>query len=135
MLRLVRAFTAATTVLVFAACTFGDDIIVPEEEGGITSIGSTVTAATLARGGTTAAVLTIVREYGFTGIVTVSAEDVPPGVTLSFTPVSLGTTGTSSTMGLAVAPNAAPGTSAITIRASSVDAGSKTTVFTLTVLP
>jgi uncharacterized membrane protein len=74
--------------------------------------------ATVVQGANAAATVTITRTGGYTGPVDLALEGLPAGVTGSFNPATIPAGSTTSTLTLAAAENAAPGTATITVRGS-----------------
>lgn len=93
-------------------------------------IGPTPPAVTLALGGTATTTITVTPSGGFTGSVSLSANGLPTGVTLTFTPVT--TTG-ASTLTFAGSTAATIGASTITITGVS-GALTHTTTIALTIV-
>lgn len=76
------------------------------------------TTITTTQGATPTLGFTIVRNGGFTGPVSLTAQGLPANVSATFNPSTLGTGVTTGTLSLAVASNAAVGTTSFTIRAA-----------------
>ncbi|MES3035206.1 MAG: hypothetical protein V4813_14510 [Gemmatimonadota bacterium] len=131
LLRISRVFVA-TSVAALAACGGSKS-----PTGGSTptaSIGITSGAPTLSveQGASGSANLTVSRT-NFSGNVTLTAEGVPTGVTATFTPATVASGATTSSLGLAIGAAAAPGTSTITVRARGTGVLDATTTIALTV--
>jgi len=88
----------------------------------VNASGVTLTAgaatATTTQGAAATVALTLARLGGFTGSVNLSASGLPANVTANFTPSTLGTGVSNSTLTLAAASNAPVGTTTISVRAS-----------------
>ena len=97
------------------------------------SIASTTSTATAARGSSASYPLTITRGAGYAGTVNLSATGLPAGVTATFTPASLASGITTSTLTLTVDSTAAGATSTITVTAAGTGVTSQTTTVMLTV--
>ena len=92
-------------------------------------------SASVAPGGTATATATLTRLGGYTGAVTLSAENLPTGVTSSFNPAQLTGATANTAISFIVASNATPGTFSITLRASGSGVTSVTSLYALTVSP
>ncbi len=130
----LRSILALSVFTVLAACGGSDDPTPPPTPTPGTLAVAVASGTGSAVTGTSATVaVNITRGGSFTGAVALAAEGVPTGVTATFTPASLPTGTTSSSLALAVAANAAAGTYPITIRATGASVTAATTTFTLTV--
>lgn len=75
------------------------------------------------------------RSAGYAGVVELSIEGLPPGVTATFHPASLDASTTTSTVTFTATADAPPGSSYPTIRAKGVGVPDATVVFWLIVFP
>ena len=93
-------------------------------------LGLTPPTLSLAQGANGTTSITITRT-NITGDVTLTAENVPQGVTATFTPAA--TSGTTSSLALAVGGSVTPGVYTITVRGTATGATAGTATVTLTV--
>jgi hypothetical protein len=134
MNRSVSRFVLSASALVLAACGGKKDVTNPP--GTTASITVTAASPTLsvaqAASGTSA--ITVGRT-NFTGDVVLTAENLPTGVTATFTPATLTSGVTSSSLSLAASPTAVGGGAAtnVTIRARGTGVTDATTTIGLTV--
>lgn len=91
------------------------------------------TTATISRGGTVIIPVTVSRSGGYTGAVALTAENLPTGVTATFTPTSVASGSTTSSLSLSANNTATTGTQNITIRATGSGATAGTVTLPLTV--
>ena len=113
-----------------AGCS-DDDPVGPA--AGLT-VSSTQSSAILAAGGSTAIPITVSRTNGFAGGITLTAENLPTGVTATFAPALVPNGSTTSSLTLTAAANApAAASQNITVRASGSGVTSKTMTIPLTV--
>jgi len=85
-------------------------------------------------GGNGSALATISRTGGYNSTVSLSAVNVPTGITVGFNPQNVSIGASTSTVEVAVANSVAPGTYQVTVRASGVDVAESTDVLELVVL-
>lgn len=134
MNRSVSRFVLAASALFLAACGGKKDVTNPP--GGSASIAVTAGSTTLSIVQTASgtAALTVGRT-NFTGDVVLTAENLPTGVTATFTPSTLTAGVTSSSLSLAVSGTAVAGGAAsnVTIRARGTGVTDATTTVALTV--
>ncbi len=97
----------------------------------VSTAASAVTASSTAPG---TVGISIARAGGFVGAVTLSAENLPAGVTAAFGAATLASSVTSSTLTLTVGATAVAGVTPLTIRASGSGVTSSTVVVQLTVV-
>ena len=97
------------------------------------SLFASTAAVVVPVGTSTVASLTLSRGGGFAGDVTLGTEGVPAGISVSLSPVTIAASSTSSVVTIAVSSGAAPGTSAITIRASGNGVASSAVSISVTV--
>ena len=116
--------------LLAGACSDDDDPTGPAQSVGV-SLGQT--SATLSRGGTVIIPVTVSRAGGFAGGVTLAAENLPTGVTATFTPTTVASGSTTSSLSLTANATATTGTQNITIRATGAGANAGTVTLPLTV--
>lgn len=95
------------------------------------AVGSPTLSA--AAGATAQSTVTVVRVGAFAGDVALTLENAPPGVTGAFTPSTLTSGLTASTLALTVGANTAPGAYTLTVRASGTGVTSQTATIALTV--
>jgi hypothetical protein len=95
------------------------------------SLGSS--SATVAREGSVTVPVTIARGGGFADVVTLSAVNLPTGVTASFAPPALGVGATTSVLTLSASISAPLGSSAISVRTSALDVAAQTVPLNLTI--
>lgn len=88
---------------------------------------------TLPPGQSTTVTATITRGGSFTGAVDLSAEGVPPGITVSFDPASIPAGGSTSTVTIAAATSATQGQYAIVVRAKGQGVSDQIATLALTV--
>ncbi len=90
-------------------------------------------AAQAVQGQSTTVTVTVTRGGGYTGAVTLAADGAPGGVTPTFSPASLASGVSTSTLTLAVGATTAPGSYSITVRASGTGVTAQTATVQLTV--
>ena len=130
--KLSRLFLAAS-VLVWTACSGKKDVTNPP----VTTVSITVAAGSptlsVAQGAAGTSAITVART-NFTGDVALTAEGVPTGVTATFTPATLASAATSSSLSLAVSGAAVvAGPATITIRARGTGVTDATATVALTI--
>ncbi len=96
------------------------------------ALSSAVSALAVDQGATGTAALTVART-SFSGDVSLTAEGLPTGVTATFTPATVASGATTSSVALAVGATAAAGTSTVTIRARGNGVTEQTATIALTV--
>lgn len=112
--------------LALAACGNDDDLVLPEPEPTPTptlQLALSQPAPLVANLGVTqggAGGATVTRSQGFNGAVTMSAEGVPTGWSISFSPAILGADITESTVLITAPANVMPGSYSFTVRATAV---------------
>lgn len=132
-MRLVsRLSLMAVSLAFFTACS-SDDTPPTQQATPTIAVAATTSSATAARGASASYPITITRGGGYTGNVDLAATGVPTGVTATFTPATLTSGVTASTLTLAVGPTAAAGTNTITVTASGSGVTAQQTTVTLTV--
>jgi hypothetical protein len=97
----------------------------------VSAASTALSASTLSPASTT---VSIVRGGGFTGAVTLAAENLPSGVTATFGTSTLAAAATSTTLTLTVSAGAVAGVTSITIRAIGSGVAASTIVLPLTVI-
>ncbi|MEZ4589281.1 MAG: hypothetical protein R2909_23140 [Gemmatimonadales bacterium] len=97
------------------------------------SISISKTSLTIQQGGSDDLVATITRSGGFSGVVNISTEGAPAGVTAAASNVTTNNGTTTGTITVAVGAAVAPGTYNLTVRASGSGVDPKTVSLTLTV--
>jgi hypothetical protein len=124
---------AILAVLVTAACGSGGDgdPTTPTNE----SIGIALSAPTLSvvQGQNNTVAVTLTRNGGYAGAVSLALENAPTGVTGAFSPASLSGTTVSSTLTINAAAGAAASTSSLVIRATGTGVSAQTAPLALTV--
>lgn len=100
---------------------------------GSIALASPTTAVTIPQGTTGSIPLTVARINGFATAVTLLAEGLPANVTATFTPALLPNGTVGSTLILAAAAGAVPGTSSVIVRAKGQGVADKTTSVQVTV--
>ena len=134
MQRWPTLFRSALSALTLAAWSSGGD-------AGTTSppvtpsiaLQLSATAGTVSRGASGNATLSLSRGGGYAGTVALTAENVPTGVTATFTPASLAGTAASATVVFDVGPTATPGSSSITVRAAGSGVTAATAAYALSI--
>ena len=134
MTRLMSILSSAALGVSVAACSSGTD-------GGSTqppaaqsiSVQLSAASGTVARGSSGNTTVTVSRVGNYTGAVSLTAENLPTGVTAAFTPSPLTGTATSATLVFSVGAAAAAGASTITVRAAGSGVTAVTTSFALTI--
>lgn len=131
------ALPAALLVLALSACGGGGG-----DSNGGTGPGPvqqdfdlTLSATTLSveQGGTGSVTASVGRIGGFTGTVNLSAESVPSGLTVSFSPAAVPSGTPSTTVSVSAAATLAPGTYAFTVRAQATGRTDRTGSVSVTV--
>jgi hypothetical protein len=120
--------TLATAAL--AACGSGDGPTTP----GKIAVALSASTASVTQGTNTSVTVTVTRT-NFTDAVQLSAENLPTGVTATFSPATLTGNATSSTVTLAASTGASPATTSITVRARAAGLDDATAAVSLTVAP
>ena len=90
------------------------------------------TTLSLAQSGTASSTVTLTRAGGFTGGVTLAAENLPAGVTAAFNPASP-VTGNTSTLTLTASATATLGAATVTVRGTGTGVTAQTATIALTV--
>jgi len=122
----------ASLPLILAACSSGgDDGVTPPTNQSIGLVLSPAAGTVIAGGSTSTSI--VLNRVGFTGIVALSAESVPAGVTAAIAATQLVGSAATSTLSLNVAAGTAAGTSSITVRATGSGVAAATAVYTLTI--
>ena len=130
------AVTAVLGLSVAACSGGGDDPVTPPPPPPpAQSIGVQLSAAsgTVARGASGNTTVTLSRVGNYTGSVSITAENLPAGVTASITPTPLTGTASSATAVFTVGATAAAGSASITVRASGSGVSDATTTYALTI--
>jgi hypothetical protein len=97
------------------------------------SLSASPNTLTLQQGTTGNATITIARSGGFSGSVALTVTGLPTGVTASFNPASVASTGTTSTLTLTASATATVGAAPLTITGTATGASNQTASFALTV--
>ena len=128
---LVRSAVLAFTV---AACSGGSDGgTTPSPVAQSISLQLSATSGTVARGASGNSTLSLGRVGGYTGTVALTAENLPTGVTATFTPASLSGSAGSATVVFGVGTTATAGSSTITIRAAGSGVTAATATYALSI--
>ncbi len=125
------AFVVASLLLLSACSTSAGD-------GGITTpqsiaVGLSATSGTVTSGTSTTTTLSLTRVGGFAGLISLTVESVPNGVSVMFSPTQLSGSTTTAGVAITVATAATPGTNTIIIRATGTGVSAATTPYTLTI--
>lgn len=123
-------FPLLLSAAVFSAACSDDDIVNPAGILGVT-LGQTASAVVV--GGSTTVPVTLTRGGGFTGTVSLTAVNLPTGVTATFAPASVDGSTAASVLTLSAASTATAATSTITIRATGNNVTAGTATLPLTV--
>ncbi|MGE0440515.1 MAG: hypothetical protein AB7L66_21485 [Gemmatimonadales bacterium] len=99
--------------------------------GGSFGLQASPSSLSIARGASGASAIAIARLGGFSGTVTLTVDGVPSGVTATFDPAA--TTGTTSTLTVAVGTGAPVGTSNLTVRGNAAGQPERTVTIPLTI--
>lgn len=111
-----------------AACASGDPIDPPR----LASYAVSLTATTLSVGqGASGAVAVSLDRKNFTAPVSLTVENLPPGVTASFSPNPV--TANASLLTIAAPVESSPGSSTVTVRATTTGGGDQSAELTLTI--
>ncbi len=123
-------FVVACSLLV-SACSSGGDggTTTPQSIG----VGLSATSGSVMLGTSTATTLSLSRVGGFAAAVSLTAENVPNGVSIIFSPAQLSGSTTTAGVAIAVALTATPGTTTIIIRATGTGVSAATTPYTITI--
>ncbi len=89
------------------------------------------TAASVPGGGNVTVPITFTRTGGFTGDITLMAENLPTGLTATFNPSTITSGRTTSTLTLNASSTATVGTAHVTVRASGSGVNSKPVILEL----
>ncbi|MEQ1691643.1 MAG: hypothetical protein ABMA00_10175 [Gemmatimonas sp.] len=128
------AVGSALAIGTFIGCAGGESPT-PTAARAAVSMSVAEAGAVVARGQSRSTTIAIARPPGAGGVVILSADSVPTGVTVTFLPKRLEAHETSSTATMLVDIAAAPGDIAITFRATDAEQVSATSAFVLSILP
>lgn len=121
--------------LLLAACSGGGDSTAnPPAAGGFTLAVQPSSVQITQSGGTASVTVSITRTGGFTGPVSLSAQNLPADVTASFSPASIPAGSTTATVNFA-ATTAPEGSVTVTILGAATGVTSQSATFTMTVVP
>lgn len=120
-------------LLCVAGCGGDSDPAAPPTPGSI-QLTANVLSASVVQGSTTTVVLTLDRQFGYAGAVTLSAEGLPANVTVTFAPATLSGAVPTSTATISAGATAALGAATVTLRATGAGVTARTVLFELTVL-
>ena len=131
----MKQITAAAFALLLlpfvAGCTDADKLTAPATDRITVAPESNSTAL---NAGTTATIgISVTRPVGYSGPVTLTAENMPAGVSGVFAPATLTSSQNSSTLTLTADAGAPSGTTSVTVRASGTDLTSQTTTISVVV--
>jgi hypothetical protein len=126
-----RVLTALCVASLLAAC--GDDDLASPQGNPDYSLTSSITTAIVPRGQVGTSTLTLLRTDGYAAIITLSAENVPAGVTVQFVPPTVDQSRTSSVVTISVSAAAATGTNVLTFKSTGTGTTAKTVTYSLTV--
>lgn len=116
---------AALFLLVAGGSGCGADDESPiEPSGSSVTVAASETAFTIAHGNSQSVDILVARSGSYAGPVTMSAEQLPRGVTATFTPAVLPHGSTRAVLRLSVQATAIPGTNNIVVRGSAAGVGS-----------
>ena len=133
MHRRISRLVLAASVLVWTACGGKKSVTNPPPTTASIAVTSGATALSVAQGAAGTAAITVART-NFTGDVALTAENLPTGVTATFSPASLTAGATSSSLSLATSGTAAVGgPTTITIRARGTGVSDATVTIALTI--
>jgi hypothetical protein len=123
----------AASVLVWTACSGKKDVTNPPVTTASITVAAVPATLSVAQNAAGTSAITVART-NFTGDVVLTAEGLPTGVTATFTPATLGSGATSSSLSLAVSGTAAvAGPATITIRARGTGVTDATATVALTI--
>jgi hypothetical protein len=125
---LVVAAVVIPGLLSFAAC---EESTAPDQ--GSVSLSASNVPSSITQGQSGAVTITIVRVDPFTGPIALALEGAPAGLTGTFSPATLPSGSTSSTLTLAPAISVAVGTYPMTVRATGAGIADATTALTIVV--
>ncbi|MBC7844565.1 MAG: hypothetical protein H7099_19805 [Gemmatimonadaceae bacterium] len=133
MIRRLSRLALAASAVIITSCSAKKEIIAPPVTAVITVTAATPTLS-VAQAASGSSVITVGRT-NFTGDVNLTAENLPTGVTATFTPATLASGATASSVSLTVAGTAAVTTTpvSITIRARGTGVTDATTAIALSV--
>ncbi len=134
MQRWPTVFRRVVVALAMSGCTSGGDggTTPPPVSQSIT-LQLSATAGTVARGASGNSTLSLSRVGGYTGSVALTAENLPTGVTATFTPAQLTGSASSATVVFDVGTTATAGSSTITVRAAGTGVSAVTATYGLTI--
>ena len=117
--------------IALAACSGGGAASATTPLTAAIGLSLSLTNGRAARGGSTSTAATLSRVGGFSGAVTMSATDVPPGVQVSFDPATLSGATAVTTVTFAVSETATRGFAPINVRASATGVADAYFTYTL----
>ena len=130
-----RASSALIAACVFSALSCdGTDDDGPTGNSGSFAIAISPASLTVAQGATSFITVTLTRGGGFNGVVTLTISDSPNGVSATMDPALLFGTMTTARVNLTASGTASPGTTTVTMRATS-GGREATASFTLVIIP
>lgn len=130
------ALLAAVLLAGVAGCSSGGDSAPPSVTPPPTpTIAASLSSSsgTAARGASVTTTVSLTRGGNYSGDVSLSAGNVPSGVSVSFSPASLTGSATTATATISVGATAAPGTSTITVSAAGTGVTSSSATYSLTI--
>ena len=128
----VSRLVLAASVLVWTACSGKKGVTNPPGTTASIAVSAGSPTLSVVQTATGTSAITVART-NFTGDVALTAENLPTGVTATFTPSSLTVGGTTSSLALAASATAAAGASTVTVRARGTGVSDATTSIALTV--
>jgi hypothetical protein len=114
----VRAAFILSSLLLANGCGGGDPPVQPPPVPGTVAVTATPSSFSAAIGSTSSAGLTISRGSGFAGDVVLTASGVPAGMTIAFTPATVGAAIVSSSVSATVGAAVAVGVDTVTVVAT-----------------
>ena len=122
----VSRLVLAASVLVWTACSGKKGVTNPPGTTASIAVSAGSPTLSVVQTATGTSAITVART-NFTGDVALTAENLPTGVTATFTPSSLTVGGTTSSLALAASATAAAGASTVTVRARGTGVSDATT--------
>jgi len=113
-----RHAIALCALLVVSCSGDGEGPITEPPAGGSIAITVSTASVDVNQGGSGTVTVTLARNGGFSGGVSLAVQNAPPGVTATASPATIAAGATSATVSIQAGATAAAGTSTLTIRAS-----------------
>ncbi|MEP7380528.1 MAG: hypothetical protein ABI910_02515 [Gemmatimonadota bacterium] len=130
--RLIRP-TLAVLVLVMTACGGGDGGTTPTPIPQGFTVALSASTLSVEQGAAGSVTATIGRTGSFSGTVTLAVENVPAGMTATFSPTAITSNTTSTTLAVTAATSVAPGSYSLTIRGQAAGVSDQTGTVSVTV--